>query len=226
MPFDTPEQSGPAHTFGRQGPANGPSARGLAGLALVASAESRPRVVFVDHVARLSGAEIALARLVPALADRVECHVILGEDGPLVGRLREAGAVVEVLPMDERLRDVRKDTVRPGLGQLTSLARTARYVWRLRARLREVRPDIVHTNSLKAAIYGGFAGRLAGVPVVWHVRDRIDEDYLPGPAVRLVRALARRLPSAVIANSEATLATLGHGLPAPAVVPSPVDVDA
>ena len=33
-------------------------------------------------------------------------------------------------------------------------------------------PDIVHTNSLKAALYGGVAGRLAGVPTVWHIRDR------------------------------------------------------
>ena len=46
-------------------------------------------------------------------------------------------------------------------------------------------PDLVHTNSLKAALYGGVAGRLAGVPVVWHVRDRIADDYLPGIAVTL-----------------------------------------
>lgn len=190
----------------------------------MASAQSRPRVVFIDHVARLSGAEIALARLVPALAGRVDCHVILGEDGPLVGRLQEAGAVVEVLPMDERLRDVRKDTVRPGLGQVTSLARTARYVWRLRARLRELRPDIVHTNSLKAAIYGGFAGRLARVPVVWHVRDRIADDYLPKPAVVVVRMLARVLPTAVIANSAATLETV-PGIRAAAVLYNPVVPD-
>src|SRR3954453_11029322 len=207
-PTGTPEQIGLARTFGQGLPAIGPTAPRLAGLALVASAEGRPRVVFVDHVARLSGAEIALARLVPALAGRVDCHVILGEDGPLVRRLQEAGATVEVLPMDERLRDVRKGTVRPGLGQFTSLIRTARYVWRLRARLRDLRPDIVHTNSLKAAIYGGFAGRLAGIPVVWQVRDRIADDYLPGSPVRAVRLLARFLPSAVIANSAATLSTV------------------
>src|SRR3954453_7936582 len=104
-PTGTPEQIGLARTFGQGLPAIGPSAGRLAGLALVTTPESRPRVVFVDHVARLSGAEIALARLVPALADRVDCHVILGEDGPLVARLRQSGASVEVLPMDERLRD-------------------------------------------------------------------------------------------------------------------------
>src|SRR3954464_11108830 len=78
----------------------------------------------------------------------------------------------------------------------------------LRGRLRQVRPDIVPTNSLKAAIYGGLAGRLAGVPVVWHVRDRIADDYLPPPAVCLVRALSRVLPTAIVANCQSTLSTL------------------
>ncbi|HLK44831.1 MAG TPA: hypothetical protein VKT18_02530, partial [Acidimicrobiales bacterium] len=72
------------------------------------------RVVFVDHVARLSGGEIALARLLPTLAEHVDVTVILGEDGPLVPLLRERGIRVEVLPLAPRLRDLRKDTVRPG----------------------------------------------------------------------------------------------------------------
>ena len=57
------------------------------------------RVVYVDHVARLSGGEIALVRALTALGSRVDAHVILGEHGPLVDRLREVGASVEVLPM-------------------------------------------------------------------------------------------------------------------------------
>jgi glycosyltransferase involved in cell wall biosynthesis len=74
--------------------------------------------------------------------------------------------------------------------------------------LRALQADVVHTNSLKAGVYGSIAARIAGVPLVWHVRDRIAEDYLPRPAVRVVRALVRRLASAVIANSQTTLATL------------------
>jgi glycosyltransferase involved in cell wall biosynthesis len=79
---------------------------------------------------------------------------------------------------------------------------------RLARRLRRLRPDLVHANSLKALLYGGVAGRLAHVPVVWHVRDRIAPDYLPAGGVRLVGTLARALPSAVIANSHETLARL------------------
>jgi glycosyltransferase involved in cell wall biosynthesis len=157
----------------------------------------------------MSGGEIALLRLLPAIAPLVDAHVILGEDGPLVGELRCAGATVEVLPMAEQVRDVRKDSVALGRLDPRPVLSLMTYVWQLQRRLRQIRPDIVHTNTLKAAFYGGLAARLAGVPVVWHVRDRIAADYLPRTAVRLVRLAAEVLPTAVVANSEATLATLG-----------------
>jgi glycosyltransferase involved in cell wall biosynthesis len=168
----------------------------------------RLRVVFVDHVARLSGGEIALLRLLPALAREVDVHVILGEEGPLVDRMRTQGISVEVLPLAPALRDLRKDTLRPRRLDLSAAARTVPYVIRLSRRIRGRGADLVHTNSLKAAFYGGAAGRLARVPVIWHLRDRIADDYLPHSAVVLVRTAARLLPTAVVANSQATLDTL------------------
>lgn len=172
----------------------------------------KPRVVFLDHVARLSGGEIALLRLVPALATAVDVHVILGEDGPLTERLRAAGISVEILALDTHLRDLRKDSIRPGALDARSLATMPSYIWRLRRRLRALDADLVHTNTLKAALYGGLAARLAGVPAIWHVRDRIADDYLPTSAIRLVRIASRLLPVAVVANSQATLETLPRSL--------------
>lgn len=171
----------------------------------------RPRVVYVGHVAQLSGGEIALARMLEAAGDAVDAHVVLAEDGPLAPRLRAAGAEVTVLPMAEDARSLRKDTVRPGGIGLGALLATVRYVVRLRREIRAIDPDLVHTNSLKAALYGGLAGRLAGRRVVWHVRDRIATDYLPRSAVWLVRRLARQVPHAIVANSRATLATVPLG---------------
>jgi len=180
------------------------------------------RVVYLDHSAMLSGGELALARLLPAL-DGVEPHVILAEDGPLTQTLRTAAISFEVLPMASVARELRRDRIRAGRLPLGSVVVAAAYVVRLAGRLRRLRPDLVHTNSLKAAIYGGLAARLAGVPVVWHVHDRITQEYLPSAAVGLVRALARWVPAGIIANSRSTLDTLGP-LPCPAaVVPSPID---
>jgi glycosyltransferase involved in cell wall biosynthesis len=169
--------------------------------------DERRRVVYVDHVARLSGGEIALLRLLPHLSD-VNAHVILGEDGPLVQRLHTAGISVEVLPIAESARDARRGTMRTGGVSARVVIETGSYIARLTRRLRQLRPELVHTNSLKAGVYGSLAARAAGIPVVWHVHDRISRDYLPREAVTGLRLLLRRLPDAVVANSAATLATI------------------
>jgi glycosyltransferase involved in cell wall biosynthesis len=181
-----------------------------------------PRIVYVDHCARLSGGELALLHLLQALDD-VDAHVILGEEGPLVRRLIDAGISVEVLPLARAARHFPRGRVTPSGVRATTVVRASLYTASLARRLRRLRPDLVHTNSLKAALYGGTAGRLAGIPVIWHVRDRVADDYLPSSAVRLVRMAAARIPTAVIANSHATLATLNDGSAVPRfVVPSPV----
>jgi glycosyltransferase involved in cell wall biosynthesis len=170
-------------------------------------AERRPRVVYLDHTAQLSGAELSLARLLPAL-DRVRAHVILAADGPLVGLLARQGCSTEVLAMPEGPRRLSRDAVTLRRLPLRAGASTAAYVWRLARRVRRLAPDVIHTNSLKAALYGGLTGRLLGIPVVWQINDRISDDYLPRQAVRLMRSAATRLPDHIIVNSHATAATL------------------
>jgi glycosyltransferase involved in cell wall biosynthesis len=189
--------------------------------------DARPRVVYLDHVARMSGGEIALLRLLPHLHD-VNAHVILGEDGPFALALQRAGVSVEVLPIAARARDMRREHVRLGGLSPAPALHSLAYVARLTRRLRELDADLVHTNSLKAGVYGSLAAQAAGVPLVWHVRDRIADDYIPKPAVRLVRSLVSRLADGVVANSTATLATLArprrgrvHRVIADSVLPSP-----
>ena len=175
--------------------------------AIEVPAPTKLRVIYLDHYAGLSGGEIALSRLLPALQD-VEAHVVLAQSGPLVSHLVRAGISVEVMPLSESARTLHRDRVRPGGLPVRAIADVVVHTARLAHRLHRLHPDIVHTNSLKSAVYGGIAGRIAGIPVIWHMRDRIEDDYLPRPAVRLIRALARRLPNAVICNSESTMQTL------------------
>jgi glycosyltransferase involved in cell wall biosynthesis len=186
------------------------------------TAQQKIRVAYIDHVAQLSGGEIALARLIDALHD-VDPVVILAQDGPLVATLMASEVSVEVLPMRERTRNLRKDRVGSrGPLQIAALVDTTTYMFRLARRLRALRPDVVHTNSLKAGVYGSLAARLAGVPVVWHLRDRIAADYLKRPAVLVLRALIAILPNSVVVNSEATRATLWLRRTDAVVVYSPV----
>jgi len=181
----------------------------------------RLRVVYLDHCAQLSGAELGLVALLPALVG-VDAHVILAEEGPLVSRLVRQGTSVEVMAMADIARLMSRDRMRPGSLPVRSMASTVGYVLKLANRLRRLQPDLVHANSLKAAVYGGVAARLAGIPVVWHVQDRIATDYLPRAAVRLVRAMAAYVPDRIVANSRATLGTLGRGAGNGVVVASPV----
>jgi glycosyltransferase involved in cell wall biosynthesis len=166
------------------------------------------RVVYLDHCARLSGAEIALLRLLPAL-EQIDAHVVLGEEGPLVYRLLRAGISVEVLPMPAAARNLRRDQLDQARETIAAAAPAGIYAARLARRLRRLRPDLVHTNSLKAALYGSIAAKAARIPVVWHLRDRLAEEYLPGVSARIVGAGASRLADAVIAVSGTTLETVG-----------------
>ena len=167
-------------------------------------------ILYLDHTAKLGGGEFALLNLVSAL-DRTRYHpvVVLAADGPLVGKLRGANVETHVLPLDKTLLDTRKDSL--GVGSLLRLgqaARLAAYAVRLARWARRRRVDLIHTNSLKSDVYGGVAGRLARIPVLWHVRDHVNGQYLPSAVAAAFRILSRLLPQMVVANSESTLRQL------------------
>jgi glycosyltransferase involved in cell wall biosynthesis len=185
------------------------------------------RVVFLAHASRFSGAEIKMVRLIE-VADELEATVILAEDGPLVEALREAGARVEIMPLAERARGLKRGEVRAGLNQALAATDVARYIRRLRARLVQLQPDLVDAISLKAGTYGAPAARLAGVPMVWHVQDQVDSSYLSRQSVLPMRALISMLPSAVITPSNATMHTLGRLRPGmhTAVIPDAIPMPA
>ena len=166
------------------------------------------RVVVLDHTAELGGAELALLRTCAALDPaRVTVTVVLFADGPLVGRLRATGVDVRMLPLDPRVAATDRATAgRSVAGR--SVAATLPFVGRLVRLLRTLDPDVVHTTSLKADLIGLPAAALARRPLVWHVHDRIADDYLPGPVARVVRTAARLGPRHVVVNSRATARTL------------------
>ncbi|MFB8230008.1 glycosyltransferase [Cellulosimicrobium sp. NPDC055967] len=167
------------------------------------------RVLVLDHTAELGGAELALVRTCAALGPEVDVRALLFADGPLRARLEELGVRVDVVPLAPSVATADRERAgRLSVAALGGALRTVPFLWRLARRVRALRPDVVHTTSLKADLLGIVPAALARRPLVWHVHDRIAPDYLPGPLVRVVRALARRVPAAVVANSRATAATL------------------
>jgi glycosyltransferase involved in cell wall biosynthesis len=183
------------------------------------------RVLFLDHTAELSGGEIALADIIRHLdRTRVEPVVLLGSQGPLIERLT-GYAPVHVIPMDASVVHVRKDALGfRSLLQFPAMRASLSFLGHVRRFIDEQAIDLLHTNSLKASVIGGIAGRLQSRKVIWHIRDRIADDYLPRNVVRVMRQLARILPHYVVANSAATLSTLQLKAKPSGVIYSGVDL--
>lgn len=170
-------------------------------------------VVFLNHTAALGGAEFALKRLVCSMNRRAWCPVLVfGEDGPAVDLMRGISAETYVLPLGKSLASTRRESLSTG-GMLafSRLRSSVGYTVRLGRFLRERAADLVHTNSMKAHVLGGFAAKQRGLPVVWHLRDTIAEPALPKAAVRYFRFLASRVPDALISVSASVgLSALGN----------------
>ncbi len=108
------------------------------------------RVVHIITGLAVGGAEVMLDRLLGALdRSRIQSEVIcLAGEGPIAARIREKQIRVQALNLSS------------GISALAGIPRIV-------ARLREVKPDVVHTWMYHADFLGGAAARLLGVPVVW-----------------------------------------------------------
>ncbi|WP_405175732.1 glycosyltransferase family 4 protein [Paenibacillus sp. FSL H8-0261] len=164
------------------------------------------RVAYIDHTAKWSGGEVALFNILTHIGEQIDPLVILAEDGALAERLREKGMDVRIIPLDESIRSRGRNAV--NLGAPAAAFKLLAYGRKLVPLLKAEKVDCVHTNSLKSALYGAIAAKIAGVPLIWHIRDHIGAPYLKPIVAKGIRLLSRLLPNGVIANSHSTLNAL------------------
>lgn len=127
------------------------------------------RLLAVSSHGQLGGSELYLARLLAALGDRVDPHVVVLQDGPLVAHLRDHGVATTVIPT----------------GRRAGLAASA---VRLRRIVRRERPELVHANGIKAAAVAALALAGRAEPMVW---VKHDHSWDGAPARLLARRAAR-----------------------------------
>jgi glycosyltransferase involved in cell wall biosynthesis len=148
-------------------------------------------VLHVDHTSLVSGAERALLDLIRSLPGDVRSSVLC-PSGDLADRVRAMDVPVRTFPgtgASFRLHPVRS---------VRALVDIARSVIALRRTAQEVQADLVHANSIRAAVIAVLARALGGPPVVTHIHDSL-------PDRALSRAVCRFLWSrsnAVVAVSE------------------------
>lgn len=177
-------------------------------------------MAFLSHSAALSGAELLVSR-VTAACTRTTPVVVLGEHGPLEQVLAGAGVRCEVLPLDASVRDHTVGTTTGAAAKVRSTVRTTRALTEL---LRAMGTRVVYTHSAKAHVYGGLAGRMAGIPVVAHVHDIVGTSGSSRGNAALLHTTLRFLPHAVIANSRTTARSLGRLRHPAAVIGCPATV--
>lgn len=119
------------------------------------------RVVHIIKVTRISGAERHLLLLLAGLIERgVDARLVI-----LVERDK---------PMDDMLAAAQSRAI-----PITRLVIRRDYdvalLWRLRARLRHLKPDLVHTHLIHADLFGYFAARAAGIHRVLSSRHNDDQ---------------------------------------------------
>ncbi len=137
------------------------------------------RVVYVSsHPEFIGGGEYSLFDLMTHLPDDVEPVLLLPEQGAMSARAQREGIEWHVAPM-------------PPIGW-----RAPGALWRWRGLLRGLRPDILHANNSRAAFHAGMAGRMDGIPMLFHCRINTPDPRLDWMLVRLA--------CGVIANSRST----------------------
>ena len=167
---------------------------------------TRPvRAVFVMHTAAPSGAELAVLRMMRALAalGTVDVAAAYSEDGPLVARTREAGIRTTLLVGQFRSRTMTlhsRDVLRFAVG----LVRLVQLGWQLGGLTRRTGVQVLVPQSTKALLMAAVASRRAGVPLVWQVHDRVTRQYFGLLLATAVRALGWVGSAGYIANSRST----------------------
>jgi glycosyltransferase involved in cell wall biosynthesis len=187
-----------------------------------AAAAPGMRLVFLSVSGEMGGSEVSLLELVRGLrrlAPSWRLDLVVPRDGPLAADARAAGAAVHVLPLPPRLARA-GETFAGGAAQFVersaalvmAAGSVGPYSRRLAALLRELAPDVIHTNGFKLHV---LAARVIAPSsaLVWHIHE-----YVGGRPVS--RALLRRYVSrcaGLVTNSDSVSrdvsATLGAGLP-------------
>jgi glycosyltransferase involved in cell wall biosynthesis len=173
------------------------------------------RIVYLSPSGQLGGAELSLLDMLASLRAAEpswSLRLVVCEDGPLVSRAEALGVETVVAPFPAslaRLGDAGAGgpaghgLSRPVLFSRLLLASpgVVSYVRRLRRTLRELSPDVIHTNGFKTHLLGVWA-KQPRTPVIWHIHDYVS----PRPLMaRLLRRYCERCAMAV-ANSRSVAA--------------------
>jgi len=176
------------------------------------------RIVYLNPCGKLGGAETSLRELLASVRRAVpewELWLILGEDGPLADLARDLQVRVDILPFPPSLARLGEAGRWTALWSLLSAAvATASYARRLACRLRQIQPDIIHTNGFKMHLLGAWVCPRPS-RLVWHIHDYLSSRRLMS---RFLRPFAKACSVAIV-NSKSVARDARSVLPELRAVP-------
>jgi glycosyltransferase involved in cell wall biosynthesis len=160
-----------------------------------ADARPLPRVAVLCAIGALGGAEVSLLETVAHLRDSYEFHLIVPGEGPLKESAESCGARVWVLPWPKSIAGTGETARRPRPLQMLRCAADVRSFARaLSQLLDEIGPSAFITNALKAHVIGSLTRKRKNVPLIWYMRDGLENRTISRKALAL---LSRRCDLAV-----------------------------
>lgn len=146
-----------------------------------------PRVCVLCVIADLGGAEISLLELVGRLQGRYEFHLIVPREGRLAESAQARGAKIWVLPWPEAIARTGEVACRPSLASLIRCAADLRpFTTQLDRLLQAIDPCVLITNAVKAHILGALTPRRSDIPLIWYMRDGLENRFLSRKALAAV----------------------------------------
>lgn len=128
-------------------------------------------ILFLNDVSIIAGAEMVILRLVENIDRTRYVPLVLTPPGPLAGKLAKRGIVH--IPYTFKMR--RLKTGKPGTsGRLTNPLALLQKVlegFEIARLARAHRVDLIHAHAVSPYISGLVAGRLLGLPVIWHIHN-------------------------------------------------------
>ncbi len=161
------------------------------------SAQSKTRILYVNHTGLVSGAEKVLLEILRGLnRERFEPIVTCPVEGELAEEVARLGVECRPMPAPRARFSWRPDRA---LQASAALFRTAKV---LRRQIRIATPDLIHANSVRAGIVATLAARGTGTTVLWHVHDTLPRHPLSS-AIRAFAFLSRNARFIAVSQSTA-----------------------
>lgn len=147
------------------------------------------RVLVINHVAGLGGAELMLMKFLEGVDRRIiEPTLLCLEDGPLCEWCRELGLPVLIADSNQGFLHMKRSSKLTGLIKtIPHLFGTMKYIGRL---AREGNFDLVLTNSVKAHVVGTLGVRR--LPIIWRLHDIVDTSTFSPTGVKVMAFAAKK----------------------------------